>query len=152
MISSKSNACHAQVGDAPLFLTDPRHPGPAPVSRQAAPLRADGVASCQRHYTLGRHAMRPFHTACRISPLALLCAVLAWLPPLSGAEKPNIIVIMADDLGYGDLSCYGAKGVQTPAVDQLAREGVRFTSGYCGASTCTPSRYSLLTGTYAFRQ
>jgi arylsulfatase A len=68
------------------------------------------------------------------------------------ADPPNIIVIMADDLGYGDVSCYGAKAVQTPAIDQLAREGVRFTSGYCTASTCTPTRYSLLTGTYAFRQ
>lgn len=67
------------------------------------------------------------------------------------AEKPNIIVIMADDLGYGDVSCYGGK-VPTPAIDQLAREGVRFTSGYCSASTCTPTRFSLLTGTYAFRQ
>jgi arylsulfatase A-like enzyme len=68
------------------------------------------------------------------------------------AEKPNIIVIMADDLGYGDLSCYGAKAIQTPAIDQLASEGVRFTSGYCSASTCTPTRFSLLTGNYAFRQ
>jgi arylsulfatase A len=83
-----------------------------------------------------------------------LLALLALLAPLStrAAEKPNIIVIMADDLGYGDVSCYGAKAVQTPAIDQLAREGVRFTSGYCSASTCTPTRFSLLTGTYAFRQ
>lgn len=71
---------------------------------------------------------------------------------LLAAEKPNIIVIMADDLGYGDVSCYGAKALQTPAIDQLAREGLRFTSGYCSASTCTPTRFSLLTGTYAFRQ
>lgn len=61
--------------------------------------------------------------------------------------KPNIIVIMADDLGYGDVSCYGATAVQTPAIDRLALEGVRFTSGYCSASTCTPTRYSFLTGT-----
>ncbi|MFT5465844.1 MAG: arylsulfatase A-like enzyme [Verrucomicrobiales bacterium] len=67
------------------------------------------------------------------------------------AEKPNIIVIMADDLGYGDLSCYGATAFETPHLDQLAAEGIRFTSGYCSASTCTPTRYSLLTGTYAFR-
>ncbi len=67
-------------------------------------------------------------------------------------EKPNIIVIMADDLGYGDVSCYGAKAIQTPAIDRLANDGVRFTSGYCSASTCTPTRFSLLTGTYAFRQ
>ncbi len=71
---------------------------------------------------------------------------------LSAAERPNIIVIMADDLGYGDVSCYGAGAVRTPAIDRLAREGVRFTSGYCSASTCTPTRFSLLTGTYAFRQ
>jgi len=67
------------------------------------------------------------------------------------AEKPNIVVIMADDLGYGDVSCYGATSFQTPNIDQLAAEGMRFTSGYCSASTCTPTRYSLLTGTYAFR-
>ena len=72
--------------------------------------------------------------------------------PLFAAEKPNIIVIMADDLGYGDLGCYGAKAVKTPNIDRLASEGLRFTSGYCSASTCTPTRFSLLTGTYAFRQ
>lgn len=82
-----------------------------------------------------------------LSILALLASVSA-----GAVEKPNIILIMADDLGYGDVSCFGAKAVQTPAIDQLAREGVRFTSGYCSASTCTPTRFSLLTGTYAFRQ
>lgn len=70
---------------------------------------------------------------------------------LDAAEKPNIIVIMADDLGYGDVSCYGAKGFSTPNIDRLASEGLQFTSGYCSASTCTPTRYSFLTGTYAFR-
>jgi arylsulfatase A len=59
---------------------------------------------------------------------------------------------MADDLGYGDLSCYGATALQTPNIDRLAAEGQRFTSGYCSASTCTPTRYSFLTGTYAFRR
>ncbi len=67
------------------------------------------------------------------------------------ADTPNVIVIMADDLGYGDVSCYGATSLETPNIDKLASEGVRFTSGYCSASTCTPTRYSLLTGTYAFR-
>lgn len=67
------------------------------------------------------------------------------------AEKPNVIVIMADDLGYGDVSCYGATAFETPNIDRLAAEGQRFTSGYCSASTCTPTRYSFLTGTYAFR-
>lgn len=70
-----------------------------------------------------------------------------------GSERPpNVVVIMADDLGYGDLSCYGATSVQTPNIDRLASQGQRFTSGYCSASTCTPTRYSFLTGTYAFRK
>ena len=72
---------------------------------------------------------------------------------LQSAERPpNIVVIMADDLGYGDLSCYGATSLETPNIDRLAHQGQRFTSGYCSASTCTPTRYSFLTGTYAFRK
>ena len=67
------------------------------------------------------------------------------------AETPNVIIIMADDLGYGDVSCYGATSLTTPNIDQLGAEGLRFTNGYCSASTCTPTRYSMLTGTYAFR-
>ncbi|MFV0545181.1 MAG: sulfatase, partial [Bacteroides sp.] len=61
---------------------------------------------------------------------------------------PNVVVIVADDLGYGDLSCYGAKRLQTPGMDRIANEGIRFTQGYCTAATSTPSRYSLLTGCY----
>lgn len=68
------------------------------------------------------------------------------------ARKPNVIVIMGDDIGYGDVSCYGAKRVKTPNIDKLAAEGIRFTGGYCSASTCTPTRYSFLTGQYAFRR
>lgn len=72
--------------------------------------------------------------------------------PTLAAEKPNIVLIYADDLGYGDLSCYGATRVQTPNSDRLAREGLRFTDVHSTAATCTPSRYSLLTGEYAFRK
>lgn len=86
----------------------------------------------------------------RKSLLTLLSALTLTVAAFA-ADKPNIIVIMADDLGYGDLSSYGATGFKTPHIDKLAAEGVRFTSGYCSASTCTPTRYSLLTGTYAFR-
>ena len=69
----------------------------------------------------------------------ILCAVLPAV--LAAAErKPNIIVIMADDLGFGDVSSYGAKDFSTPNIDRLAAEGIRFTSGYCSASTCTPTR------------
>ncbi len=67
------------------------------------------------------------------------------------STQPNIVIIYIDDLGYGDVSCYGAAGVQTPNVDFLANNGLKFTDSHCGASTCTPSRFSLLTGTYAFR-
>lgn len=66
-------------------------------------------------------------------------------------DQPNIVIIYSDDIGYGDISSYGATMIPTPRIDRLAENGVRFTSGYCMASTCTPSRYSLLTGEYAFR-
>ena len=66
-------------------------------------------------------------------------------------KKPNVIIIYADDLGYGDLECYGAKNVRTPNVNQLAKEGIRFTNAHAVAATSTPSRYSLLTGEYAWR-
>ena len=66
--------------------------------------------------------------------------------------KPNIVLILADDLGYGDLGCYGATKIKTPNMDRLAAEGLRFTQGYAPSSTCTPSRFSLLTGEYAWRQ
>ena len=69
-----------------------------------------------------------------------------------GASKPNIILIYADDLGYGDVSCYGATRVKTPNVDRLAKEGLRFTDGHASSATCTPSRYSMLTGEYAWRK
>jgi len=68
------------------------------------------------------------------------------------ADKPNIIFILADDIGYGDLGCYGATRVKTPNLDRLAREGCRFTDVHTTASTCTPSRRSLLTGAYSWRQ
>ncbi len=71
--------------------------------------------------------------------------------PVTAADLPNIIIIYADDVGYGDLGCYGATAIDTPNLDRMAKEGVRFTSAYATASTCTPSRYSLLTGEYAFR-
>lgn len=67
-------------------------------------------------------------------------------------QTPNIIFIYTDDLGYGDLSCYGATQIHTPNVDRLASEGLRFSNGHCEAATCTPSRFSVITGQYAWRQ
>lgn len=66
--------------------------------------------------------------------------------------RPNIVFIYTDDVGYGDVSCYGAKQVKTPHIDRLARSGVRFTNAHATSATCTPSRYSFLTGEYAWRR
>lgn len=65
--------------------------------------------------------------------------------------KPNIIIIYLDDLGYGDLSCYGATNIKTPNIDALASKGIKFSNGYASSATCTPSRYALLTGMYPWR-
>ena len=66
--------------------------------------------------------------------------------PAQGAPPPNIVFIMADDLGYGDLGCYGQKIIQTPNIDRLAAEGIRFTDAYAGCTVCAPSRSVLMTG------
>lgn len=69
----------------------------------------------------------------------------------ASARKPNVVIIYADDIGYGDLGCYGGE-IPTPHVDAIAKGGLQFTNGYCPSATCTPSRFALLTGQYAFRQ
>jgi arylsulfatase A-like enzyme len=83
-----------------------------------------------------------------IATLGLLAAA-----SLSAADtkRPNIVIIYADDLGYGDLGCYGSPVIRTPHVDRMAAEGLRFTDFYSGAEVCTPSRAALLTGRYALR-
>lgn len=82
--------------------------------------------------------------------------VLACFPCLylsaQQQSHPNILLIYADDIGYGDLSCNGTSSVRTPNVEKLAVEGIRFTNAHCAAATSTPSRYSLLTGEYAWRR
>lgn len=70
----------------------------------------------------------------------------------SAESKPNVVIIYADDLGYGDVSCYGATKIQTPNIDKLAALGIMFTNGHSSSASCTPSRYSMLTGGYAFRK
>jgi arylsulfatase A-like enzyme len=84
-----------------------------------------------------------------LSVLALLLA-----PMLAPAEtaKPNIIFILADDIGYGDLGCYGATKIKTPVLDKFAKEGRRFTDAHSPAAVCTPTRYAFMTGEYAFRK
>jgi arylsulfatase A-like enzyme len=76
----------------------------------------------------------------------LVITLLGWLSTLNAAEKPNLIWIMADDLGYGEVGCYGQKIIQTPNLDRMAREGLRFTQFYAGATVCAPSRSVLMTG------
>ena len=83
--------------------------------------------------------------------------VLSLLPcfltdAAAAASAPNIVFILADDIGYGDVGCYGATMVKTPHIDRLAREGMRFSDAHSPASTCTPTRRAFLTGTYSWRQ
>ena len=85
--------------------------------------------------------------------LAIAAALLLTLARSASPQTaPNIVLIYADDLGYGDVSAYGAKAVTTPNIDRLAKAGLRFTDAHAAAATCTPSRYALLTGEYAFRK
>src|SRR5947208_4122760 len=67
----------------------------------------------------------------------------------AAAMKPNVIFILADDLGYGDLGCYGQTKIKTPNLDRMAREGLRFTQFYCGNAVCAPSRCVLMTGKHS---
>jgi len=87
----------------------------------------------------------------RIQNLFLLTCLLVQSGFGRDAARPNVLFILADDLGYGDLGCYGATKVKTPNIDRLAREGCRFTDAHSPCSVCTPSRYNLLTGRYAWR-
>lgn len=82
--------------------------------------------------------------------IALLgCGAALWA---QNTARPNVLLIYADDLGYGDLECYDAKNVKTPNVNALAQDGILFTNAHAVAATSTPSRYSLLTGEYAWRK
>ena len=80
--------------------------------------------------------------------ILFLLAISLPATALSAPAKPNLILIMADDLGYQDLSCYGSTKHKTPVLDKLAKDGIRLTSFYAGATVCTPSRMALLTGAY----
>ena len=88
-----------------------------------------------------------------IRPLSLAAFLFCLFAATAAAQsRPNIVLIYADDLGYGDVSANGAKAIATPNIDRIAKEGVRFTDAHAPAATCTPSRYALLTGEYAFRK
>ena len=82
----------------------------------------------------------------------ILVAILAMASSLIAVEKPNVVLIFADDLGYGDLGCYGATKLDTPNIDRLAKQGRRFTDAHSASAVCSPSRYGLLTGKYPLRK
>lgn len=83
----------------------------------------------------------------------LICSIIFFFSQICTAQKiTNVIIIYADDLGYGDLSCYGATKLKTPRIDALAKGGLRFTHSHSTSPTCTPSRYALMTGEYPWRK
>ena len=101
--------------------------------------------------------MRQYVLLACLSPVACLMAATGQKggkakQKINDRQLPNVVFIYADDLGYGDLECYGAKNVQTPNVNRLAAEGIRFNNAHATAATSTPSRYSMLTGEYAWRR
>lgn len=94
----------------------------------------------RRHFLAGS-------AAAAVGLAALPQAVRPAQAAAAGAEgPPNLVVVLADDLGYGDLGAYGQKLISTPHIDQLAAEGIRFTDAYSAAAVCAPSRAALLTG------
>ena len=107
------------------------------------------VYICKKTFPIMKHV--------NVGLLSLVSLPGALLAQEKGHEtaqqaRPNVVMIYADDLGYGDLGCYGAIGVETPNVDRLSCNGLRFTNAHAVASTSTPSRYSLLTGEYPWRK
>src|ERR1044071_1752858 len=81
--------------------------------------------------------------------LLLICVFITTI--LSAQTRPNIIYIMADDMGYADLSCYGRKDYKTPNLDRLASQGMKFMNAYAGAPVCTPTRTAFMTGRFPAR-
>ena len=78
-------------------------------------------------------------------------AALTSTSPARAQGRPNVLFILADDLGYGDLSCYGRPDYETPVLDRLAEQGMKFTSNYAAAPVCTPTRCAFITGRYPQR-
>src|SRR5262247_2551536 len=98
----------------------------------------------------GAISRRRFVQTTAASSLAL--AGLGFARPVSAqSARPNIVFIMADDLGYADVSCYGQRDYTTPNIDRLAIEGLRFTQGYSNSANCSPTRTALITGRYQMR-
>src|SRR5262245_24838289 len=86
----------------------------------------------------------------RFLPMCLLSLLLA-VPFAASAERPNVVFILIDDLGCNDLGCYGSKFHRTPNLDQMARDGLRFTDAYAACPVCSPTRAAIMTGKYPAR-
>ncbi|MFP6900580.1 MAG: sulfatase-like hydrolase/transferase, partial [Opitutales bacterium] len=87
------------------------------------------------------------HLAIPRNPMLWVCLCLSVIPQVTATtERPNVIIVLADDLGYGDLGCYGRKNAHTPHLDRFADEGLRFTHCYAANANCSPSRTGLMTG------
>src|SRR5512135_3769528 len=95
--------------------------------------------------------MRPARKLWKAVVVCVGAVVAAFSPALAADRTPNFVIIFADDLGYGDLGCYGHPTIRTPNLDRMAAEGMRFTDFYSAAEVCTPSRAALLTGRYPVR-
>ena len=112
-------------------------------------------------YSTSLRFPRPFRqkqipSSCITTAGRALCAIILFCCSINAGEAkvegPNIVLIFADDLGYGDLGCYGATKVKTPNIDRLAKQGRMFTDAHSASAVCTPSRYALLTGEYPVRK
>jgi len=95
--------------------------------------------------------MKTLNLLALLVTLALLTSCGSTPKTEESNTMPNIVIIYADDLGYGDVGAYGSTEIKTPNMDRLANEGIRFTNGYASSATCSPSRYALLTGVYPWR-
>ena len=103
--------------------------------------------ACSRWQDVGvKHSTR-----LRLSAWRVLVVFLLSVSQVSASERPHVLFILADDLGYGDLGCYGCEDIRTPNLDRLATEGVRFTDFYANAAVCSPTRAAFLTGRYQQR-
>ncbi|MDB6124113.1 MAG: arylsulfatase family protein [Pedosphaera sp.] len=97
---------------------------------------------------------KPFLNSSKLfrSLFVLVLVCIAINARAKNADNPNVVIIYSDDLGYGDVGCYGATKVKTSNIDKFAKEGLRFTDAHCSSATCTPSRFALLTGEYPWRK
>src|SRR5262245_27618652 len=104
---------------------------------------------CSRHGLRSKGAQLLHRITTLTRWVAAIAMVFFFTPPgfAAGSRKqPNVVIILADDLGYGDLGCYGQQKIKTPNLDKMARQGLRFTQAYAGSTVCAPSRCALMTG------